>query len=146
MGWLSVMIDTTSWTAQQHSVAKQELELYKSQLRPLIRDADIYHISERPDGIHWDGLEYFDPHTRRGVVYAFRGSTANESDHTFTLRGLNQGLRYRLRFHDHSALDRIVKGGRLMDVGLNIHLPLANSSEIVLIEELHAETHSASEP
>ena len=75
MGWLSVMIDTTSWTPKEHEAAKEEIELYKTQLRPLIRDANLYHISERPDGIGWDGMEYFDEDKKRGVVYAFRGST-----------------------------------------------------------------------
>lgn len=59
MGSLSVMIDTTSWSPEQHAVAKEELRLYKSELRPLIRGVDLYHIAERPDGIRRDGIEYF---------------------------------------------------------------------------------------
>ena len=96
MGWLSVMIDTTSWTAEEHEAAKEEIELYKTQLRPLIRDANLYHISERPDGIGWDGMEYFDEDKKRGVVYAFRGSTEKEGDHTFMLQDLNPESRYQL--------------------------------------------------
>ncbi len=136
MGWLSVMIDTDSWTEQQHAVAKEELELYKSRLRPLIRDADLYHISQRPDGLHWDGVEYFDPHTHRGAVYAFHGSDGGEAEHTFLLHGLAQTSRYQLRFHDRSAPGLIVNGEQLMKAGLTVHLPLANSSEIILLEEL----------
>jgi Melibiase/Glycosyl hydrolase family 36 C-terminal domain len=135
MGWLSVMIDTTSWSAQQHGAAKEELELYKTQLRPLIRDADLYHISERPDGVRWDGIEYFDPRTRRGVVYAFRGSTS-EPAHRFQLRGLIPTRHYRVYFHDHSAADRIIAGAELMGRGFQIHLKSTNSSEIIFLKEL----------
>jgi hypothetical protein len=138
MGWLSVMIDTTSWDAAQHAAAKEEIELYKSQLRPLIRDADLYHISKRPDGVHWDGMEYFDTLTRRGVVYAFRGSTGIETQHRFLLRGLEPASSYRLRFHDHPAAGRVVSGSELMKSGLTVRLPVANSSEIIFFEELPA--------
>jgi hypothetical protein len=49
MGWLSIMIDTTNWDEKQHEIAKSEIQLYKEKLRPFIRDADLYHISDRPD-------------------------------------------------------------------------------------------------
>jgi hypothetical protein len=133
MGWLSVMIDTSLWTPQQHEAAKEEIALYQSQLRPLIRDADLYHISERPDGVGWDGMEYFDPNTNRGAVYAFRGSTETEGEHSFVLRGLDPSSRYELTFHDHSSPDQIVSGRDLIETGINVRLPLANSSEIILI-------------
>ena len=60
MGMLTIMQDTNTWTAEEHAAAKAEFALYKQKLRPLIRDAELYHVSERPDGIHWDGMEYFD--------------------------------------------------------------------------------------
>lgn len=140
MGWISIMLDTTTWNEQQHAVAKQEFDLYKSQLRPLIRDASLYHISERPDGVRWDGMEYFDPQSHRGVVYAFRGSTESESEHRFFLRGLQTTSRYKLRFHDHSSDDQIVEGTELMKAGLLVHLPVANSSELIFLDELSALT------
>jgi alpha-galactosidase len=136
MGWLSIMIDTTSWDEQQHRAAKEEIQLYKSALRPLIRDADLFHISERPDGVHWDGMEYFDPSSKRGIVYAFRGSTTNEVVHKYFLRGLNPRASYQLKFHDHSAPDRTASGSELTKMGLDVKLPVANSSEIILLEEL----------
>jgi hypothetical protein len=140
MGWLSIMIDTTSWNKQQHQAAKEEIQLYKSQLRPLIRDANLYHISERPDGVQWDGMEYFDPHTHRGVVYAFRGSTGTELEHTFVLRGLEPASHYRVRFHDHPSNDQTIGGDKLMRTGLVVRIPVANSSEIVFLEALPAQT------
>ena len=34
MGWLTIMLDTTAWTDEQHAVAKDEFEIYKTKLRP----------------------------------------------------------------------------------------------------------------
>jgi len=138
MGWLSVMMDTTSSNTEQRSAAKEEFQLYKNELRPLIREANLYHISKRPDGVHWDGMEYFDILTRRGVVYAFHGSMENEAEHKFVLLGLNPRSRYQLQFHDHSAPTQIFEGTELMRGGITVHLPIPNSSEIVSLKELPA--------
>jgi len=135
MGWMTIMMDTTSWNHEQHAMAKEEIQLYKAQLRPLIREADLYHISSRPDGVHWDAIEYFEPRAERGVVYAFRGSTQTESTHTFALNGLKRSGTYQLRFHDHSARDRIVTARELMTTGLRVRLPRPNSSELVFLEK-----------
>jgi hypothetical protein len=135
MGWMTIMQDTSSWTAEQHAAAREEIALYKRELRPLIRDADLYHVSPRADGLHWDGMEYFMPHSGRGVVYAFRGSAANEAQHSFALHGVLPTRRYRLRFHDHSSPDRVVTGAELLRSGLRVTLPVPDSSELVFFEE-----------
>ncbi|MFL6352284.1 MAG: glycoside hydrolase family 36 protein [Bryobacteraceae bacterium] len=133
MGWLTIMLDMNAWTEQQKIAAKQEIQLYKRELRPLIRDADIYH-GPRPDGAHWDGTEFFDPRRGKGVIYAFRGSTETENEHNFKLYGLTPGKEYRLRFYDHSAPDRTVSGRELLDSGLTVKLSTPNSSELVFFE------------
>jgi alpha-galactosidase len=135
MGWLTIMTDTNSWSAEQHAEAKKEIDLYKKELRPLIRDANLYHISPRPDGIHWDGMEYWDSNRQRGVVYAFRGTIEAEKMHTFRLSGLNPDAHYRLKSYDHTSPDRTATGRELMGAGLKVILPLQNSSELVFIEE-----------
>jgi alpha-galactosidase len=134
MGWLTIMIDTNTWSPEQHAEARKEIALYKKELRGLIRDANLYHVSPRPDGVHWDGTEYWDPDRKRGVVYAFRGSDEDEKTHSFPLEGLEFSGRYRLRFNDHSAADRTVTGHELMGKGLKLTLPLPDSSELVFIE------------
>ena len=131
MGWLTIMIDTTSWTAEQHAIAKEEFKLYKTRLRPLIRDADLYHIFMRPDDVRWDGIEYYDRKTERGVVYAFRGSNPLESTHSFILRGLRRDAIYELDFHDHSSVNRSISGRELLTGGVKLNLPLPQSSELI---------------
>lgn len=135
MGWLTIMQDTTAWSPEQHAAAKAVFALYKSDLRPLIRDADLYHISPRPDGIHWDGLEYFDPAKGRGVLYAFRGSIPTESTHTFALKGLRADRSYQLHFQDHSAPDQNMQGSELLARGITVKLTSPLSSELIFLQQ-----------
>jgi hypothetical protein len=141
MGWLTIMTDTTAWTPEQHTLATKAIELYKRQLRPLIRDASLYHVSARPDGAHWDGIEYWDPSRRSGVVFAFRGKAADEESHSFVLQGLEPSGRYRLHFQDGSAPDNTAEGRQLMEAGVELHLKKPLSSELVFIEEAGNSSH-----
>jgi hypothetical protein len=134
MGWLTIMLDTTAWDEQQHAAAKQEIRLYREKLRPFIRDADLYHISERPNGVDWDGIEYFDQKRGKGVVYIFRGSTETKDKHSFRLQGVRPTRQYRLHFNDGSAADRTASGRDLAGMGLAVTLPVPNSSELIFIE------------
>ena len=133
MGWVTLMLDTTAWTPQQHEAAKQSIALYKEKLRPLIRDAQLFHISPRPDGVHWDGMEYWDPARAQGVVYAFRGTTPNEPQHAFPLAGIKPKRRYHLHFQDGTSPDRTITGRELLQ-GLIIRLPQPLSSELIFIK------------
>jgi alpha-galactosidase len=133
MGWMSIMLDTTAWSAQQQNVARQAFALYKTQLRPLIRDANLYHVSDRPDGVHWDGMEYWDPRRAAGVLFAFRGSIANEAQHTFHLEGLRDGARYQIHFEDGTSPDAVLIGRQLRLQGITVHLNEPQSSELAFI-------------
>jgi alpha-galactosidase len=136
MGWFTVMIDTTSWSREQHQVAAEELAFYKSTLRPLIRGADLYHVAPRANGKGWDGLEYFDARSGTGVLYAFHGSETKPDTFTFPLRGLLAAAKYRLHFMDGSAPDRDAEGHDLLQSGVTVSLTLANSSELIVIKKL----------
>jgi alpha-galactosidase len=131
MGWFTVMQDTNAWTAEQHAAARQAIRFYKTNLRPLIRQAELFHISPRPDGVHWDGMEYWDPAQHRGIVFAFRGSGNDESEHRFVLAGLDPQQHYHLHFEDGSSPDTELTGQRLMSTGLAVLLPRPLSSELI---------------
>ena len=135
MGWETIMQDTNAWTPEQHEAARQAFALYKEKLRPLIRDAELFHISPRPDGVHWDGMEYWDPARGTGVVFAFRGTAADEAEHRFVLAGLDGAKHYRLHFQDGSSTDAEATGAELMGAGLEVHLPNPLSSELVFLED-----------
>jgi hypothetical protein len=134
MGWMSIMLDTTTWTAEQHRAAREAIALYQRALRPLIRDANLYHVSPRPDGVHWDGMEYWNPAQGKGAVFAFRGTIAGEASHRFQLAGLKPGGHYHLHFEDSTAPGREANGDELMKSGLLVNLPETLSSEVIFIE------------
>jgi hypothetical protein len=136
MGWFTVMIDTTRWTPEQRAAARAEIALYISTLRPLIRDADLYHVAACPDGKGWDGIEYFDAARGKGALYAFHGTGVDEKNYTFALKGLDSARRYRVHFRDGSSADFIRNGRELMRDGVTVNLPLPESSEIVLLEAM----------
>ena len=136
LGWLTIMQDTNAWSAEQHSAAKEEIQLYKARVRPLIRDGALYHVSARPDGVHWDGIEYFDARRGAGVLFAFRGSMPHAREHVFPLRGLRTDAKYRLTFHDRSSSNQTVSGRDLMSSGLQVSLNIPNSSELVFLDEI----------
>lgn len=133
MGWLSVMQNTNDWTPEQHAAARAAIALYKSRLRPLIRDAQLFHIAPRPDGVRWDGLEYYNPVRQQGVVYAFRGSVPEEPEHRYVLAGLEPRATYHLHYQDGSSSDAAISGRDLMTTGLHVALPAPLTSELVFI-------------
>jgi alpha-galactosidase len=135
MGWMTIMMDTTAWTHEEHEAARKAIALYKDRLRPLIRDARLYHVSDRPDGVHWDGMEYWDSSRRTGVLFAFRGSGLKEAEHRFELKGLNASKRYLLHFEDGSSPDAEISGRTLLQSGLTVCLPEPVSSELVFLTE-----------
>jgi hypothetical protein len=137
LGWFSLMLDASQWTVQQREAAQREFALYKSMLRPLIRQADVYHVADRPDGLDWDGMEYYSAQLRRGVLYAFRGSASGLPTHRFRLSGLKFASRYRLSFQDNPAANREMTGKSLMQVGVDVGLALPLSSDLVFFEEVH---------
>ena len=136
MGWLTVMQDTNAWTPEEHAAAKQEFALYKEKLRPLIRDADLYHISARPDGVHWDGIEYFDAAARNGRGVCFpRLCTGRQGAH-LSAPWAPAGPAIPSAFPDGSSSDRTESGHELMSKGLSMALSVPNSSELVFMDEV----------
>ena len=88
MGWCTIMLNMARWTPEQAAAGKRQFDRYKEKLRPLIASADLYHVSPRPDGWNWDGLQYHDGRTGRGAVFAFRGGRPDEPSHAFRLKRL----------------------------------------------------------
>jgi len=133
MGWLTVMQSTNEWTATEHAAGRKAIALYKRQLRPLIRDAELFHISPRPDGVHWDGMEYWDPKRGQGVIFAFHGSDPTAPDHRFVLSGLQPRTTYRLHFEDGTSAQAPASGHQLMTSGVQVVLREPLTSELVFL-------------
>jgi hypothetical protein len=81
-------------------------------------------------------MEYFDPRSKRGIVYAFHSSSTNDAQHRFVLSGLLPNAHYRLRFRDHTSPDRVMSGAELLHSGLLVNLPVPDSSELISFSEM----------
>jgi alpha-galactosidase len=130
MGWCTIMLDMSKWNAQQRMAAKRQFELYKTELRPLIAHGNLYHVSERPDGMHWDGMQYVSNDASKGVLFAFRGAT-EEKIHVFKLKGLDTNRRYGLTYEDGTGNAAMLSGKQLVQAGVTLTLPDSNSSELL---------------
>jgi hypothetical protein len=120
------------WTDQQKQDVKKAVETYKTRIRPLVRNADLYHILPRPDGKHWDGIQYYDPSAKKGVVYLFKPSPVADTI-TLKFRGVEPGVRYRLTFEDASN-PNVEKTGEELSKGLEVTLKGAPVSELIFLE------------
>jgi alpha-galactosidase len=132
MGWCSMMQDPAKWTADQKLAASQEFAFYKSFLRPLILKGNVYHVSPRPDGVHWDGLEYASQDSNSAALYAFNG-TDGSTTHLFKLKGLVPKSRYLVQFQGHSQESRWATGSQLMGHGLEVKLMRPSISSLVTL-------------
>ena len=130
------MQDLHEWRAEERAAAKAELQFYKDQLRALIRSADLYHLTSRPDGKGWDAVEYLDLATHSGAIYVFHGSDLRPVESYLLLQGLDAERSFRLQFRDHPEQNRTISGRQLLTEGLRAALPLPYSSEIVLFRQV----------
>ena len=62
--------------------------------------ADVYHILPIPDGINWDGIEYFNTSLNKGSVLLFKPSETVSDSKVIKLKGLNPKNTYMLLFQD----------------------------------------------
>ncbi len=122
------------WTTKQKADIKKAVTTYKEKLRPLIRNADLYHIFPRPDSTNWDGVEYFDPVTNSGVVYMFKPAPSTPQ-YNIKLKGLNANDSYVLSFEDGSNETTVLKGSELMTKGITVKLEGELISELMFIQK-----------
>jgi alpha-galactosidase len=134
MGWCTLMCDTGAWSTEQHRVARRQIEIYKQWIRPLINQGDLFHISRRPDEARWDGMEYFDSKSGKGVVFAFRGLKAGELSHSFQLKGLERAAAYETWCEDGAETRGQETGAKLMDAGLQVALSGPGESELIYLQ------------
>lgn len=135
MGFCTIMMDTGKWSPEWRAIAKRHFQFYKDVLRPLIRNARLYHVSNRPNGKDWDGMQYYDPATGKGVLFAFRGEESLNR-HVFPLRGLEPEATYRLESFDAAMPPSTALGRTLMEDGFVVRRTEPEASEIVSITRL----------
>ncbi|HVV72730.1 MAG TPA: alpha-galactosidase [Verrucomicrobiae bacterium] len=134
MGWCTLMCDTGAWSLDQHTAAKRQIDIYKSWIRPLVNHGDLYHVSARPDDTRWDGMQYIDKKTGKGIVFVFRGEKSSEPSHVFQLQGLAREATYQVWSEDGSMARAEITGASLCEPGLNINLREPGASDLIYIK------------
>ena len=119
------------WTDEEKAAVKAAVATYKTKLRPLVRNADLYHILPRPDGRNWDGIEYYDPATKTGCVCLFKPAAGTDTMR-IALRGLEPHARYRVAFEDGSN-PAVEKAGAELARGIDVTLRGAPVSELMFL-------------
>ena len=125
------------WTQEEKDAVKACVATYKTKIRPLVRQADLYHILPRPDGRYWDGIEYCDPAAGKGVVYLFKPAGDAMTDvitQVIRFKGLDAKQTYRLTFEDGTNPPAVKSGAELMERGLRVTLEDPEASELVFFE------------
>jgi alpha-galactosidase len=124
-----------SWTEAELDAVRVAVATYKSRIRPLVRNADLFHIFPRPDDKVWDGIQYYDPASGKGVVFIFKPASPDNA-RTIKLKGLDADRRYRLTFEDGSNPEAAMAGDVLMRNGIVVSLEGAFVSELMFIEAI----------
>jgi hypothetical protein len=108
---------------------KSNLAIYKWEIRPLIREGNLYHdIVDVASG--FDGAEYNSPSQDRSVVLLF--GPAGKSV-TVRCKRLNPEQNYEVKFTDMPAQNTKLTGAQLMKEGLPVTFTGTAQSEIILI-------------
>jgi hypothetical protein len=134
----------TNWcdyTPNQIEGVKKHWPLYKTKQRPILRGvkigdvpADVYHILPIPDGVNWDGIEYFNTSLNKGSVLIFKPSDKVSDSRVVKLKGLDRMASYSLTFQDRVEQNTKMTGAELMDKGIEVKGMSGNfASEIIWI-------------
>jgi hypothetical protein len=120
----------TNWcdyTPNQIEGVKKHWPLYKTKQRPILRGAkagdvpaDVYHILPIPDGVNWDGVEYFNTSLNKGSVLLFKPSKTVPDRKVIKFKGLDRKAAYTLTFQDRSDQNTKMTGAELVDKGIEV--------------------------
>lgn len=126
---------TEPWTQEEKDAVTACVETYKNRIRPLIRNADLYHILPRPDGRNWDGIQYYDPAAGEGVVHLFKPSKGPVTQ-AIKFKGLDPKRKYRIDLEDGYCPPSVQSGTELMEQGLPVTLNGVEVSELVFFRQV----------
>lgn len=112
------------------------VELYKQELRPILRNSVVYHHTPLVDFSQetpWVVLEYANPDSVRDMATLFRTSSFGNSDYRFMPRGLDISQTYKVTFKNSGqAVERA--GYELMRDGIPVKLEAAGTSEMLIFQ------------
>jgi hypothetical protein len=119
---------------QEEGVARETWNLYQTKQRAILRGGDVYHILPFPDGINWDGMQFFNTDINKGSVLLFKPSENIADTKVIKLKGLDRQVMYTLTFQDRKEQNTKMTGEELMEKGIEVKGMRGNfASEIIWI-------------
>lgn len=136
-GSMMVCSSTTlsGFTDHQIEVAKETYKLYNTKQRAILRNCNVYHILPSPDGVNWDGMEYYNDNIGKGSILLFRPGNTSETQKVIFPDGLKNDATYIVSFEDNKQLNCEKTGKELMEKGISVLMDTENDSEIIWLEE-----------
>jgi alpha-galactosidase len=112
---------------------QNEVRLYK-QMRQLIRQGKVLHLSDRPLDGRTDAMQSYNPARDEAVAVVIRDDSSGDH-YNLRLRGLFPDHAYAVSFADDRR-NYTMTGEQLMNQGINVNLPERESGEIVFVRPL----------
>jgi alpha-galactosidase len=132
--WDLALTESRNLSEKQKMQIRRSTDIYKSWIRPVLQDAHVHRILPRPDGLHWDGMFYWNATLKKGTAYIFRPNSEQRHQLIY-LAGLDPKKTYKIHGEDASVRAGSFSGSALMNQGLEIRLPDKFSSDLVYVEE-----------
>lgn len=114
------------------------VDLYKQQLRPILRDCNVYHhtpITPFLNGSSWVVLEYASKDKSGDVTTLFRTSNSGDSVYHLMPRGIDVSASYNVTFENQGATVQM-SGLQLLNDGIRVRLETAETSEMLLFHKV----------
>lgn len=121
----------------QMEFVKHSVEIYKNFIRPFLPTAKIYHHTPDTAEIHRNGfacIEITSQDKTKGAITAYTLVNPEKTDYTVFPKGIDAGKTYTVTL-DNTGEEFEVSGRQIMTHGINIRIPSALSSEMILYEE-----------
>jgi alpha-galactosidase len=124
------------WNDETLQTAAGRIELYK-QIRPLLRSADVYHLTPQPDLDHPASImavQYVNEQSDESLVFVFQASDSSLKK-VLPLRAVRPDNIYTVDFPKSLGGKSVkVKGQRLLEEGINIEFKQKGASAIIKIK------------
>ena len=109
-------------------------------MRPLLSVCKVYHHAPvnaegGVDSGDWFAMEFISPDRKKGWATIIRLSERASEPYLFKPRGLNAGLKYRVKF-DSSGAEEVHLAADLARHGSPVKLGAASASELLLFQSV----------
>jgi len=134
LGQMGLSGPATSWSEEICRCAAERIALYK-QIRPVIRNADVYHLTDQVNRKAMNmiqAVQYLDRRSSCSVVFAFQGGDARMTT-VLKLYDLKPDVHYRVNMPPKFGSEQLIKGKKLIQDGLHVCFPHRGASAVIQI-------------